>query len=423
MGTGMHKEIDGNYTIKRGLIISFSAFIFIFFVQGIVIGGYLKSLEEKQMIKYQNIVGGLKEKNILNDRELNEILFSENDEEKLRIGEEFFYKLGYGTNMGALDNELFYNEPTNLYLLIINIIFLSLFLCFLVLFFIFKKGASWILELSNDIQRITFKSGYKYRNDIGEGEIALLNTRLNKLNENIDKSINDIDKDRNMMKELINDLSHQIKTPITSLKLSNNFLKGNDLTEEEREEFINTSCKDIERLEWLSEGLMQVSRLEAGIVKLDIKPNNLKDTLIDGINGVYKKALKKGVNLEFNEFLNIVFRHDYRWTKEAIINILDNAIKYTESGGGVKVSLQEEKDLIKIVIEDSGIGIGEDEIFKVFKRFYRGRDIKVQRQEGSGLGLYLSRRIIEEEGGTIGLNSEVGKGSIFTITFYKGLLE
>ena len=99
-------------------------------------------------------------------RELNEILFSENDEEKLRIGEEFFYKLGYGTNMGALDNELFYNEPTNLYLLIINIIFLSLFLCFLVLFFIFKKGASWILELSNDIQRITFKSGYKYRNDI-----------------------------------------------------------------------------------------------------------------------------------------------------------------------------------------------------------------------------------------------------------------
>ena len=94
------------------------------------------------------------------------------------------------------------------------------------------------------------------------------------------------------MKELINDLSHQIKTPITSLKLSNNFLKGNDLTEEEREEFINTSCKDIERLEWLSEGLMQVSRLEAGIVKLDIKPNNLKDTLIDGINGVYKKALK-----------------------------------------------------------------------------------------------------------------------------------
>ena len=325
--------------------------------------------------------------------------------------------------MGALDNELFYNEPTNLYLLIINIIFLSLFLCFLVLFFIFKKGASWILELSNDIQRITFKSGYKYRNDIGEGEIALLNTRLNKLNENIDKSINDIDKDRNMMKELINDLSHQIKTPITSLKLANNFLKGNDLTEEEREEFINTSCKDIERLEWLSEGLMQVSRLEAGIVKLDIKPNNLKDTLIDGINGVYKKALKKGVNLEFNEFLNIVFRHDYRWTKEAIINILDNAIKYTESGGGVKVSLQEEKDLIKIVIEDSGIGIGEDEIFKVFKRFYRGRDINVQRQEGSGLGLYLSRRIIEEEGGTIGLNSEVGKGSIFTITFYKGLLE
>ncbi|MFQ9247624.1 MAG: sensor histidine kinase [Clostridium paraputrificum] len=92
-------------------------------------------------------------------------------------------------------------------------------------------------------------------------------------------------------------------------------------------------------------------------------------------------------------------------------------------GGGVKVSLQEEKDLIKIVIEDSGIGIGEDEIFKVFKRFYRGRDINVQRQEGSGLGLYLSRRIIEEEGGTIGLNSEVGKGSIFTITFYKGLLE
>ena len=158
-------------------------------------------------------------------------------------------------------------------------------------------------------------------------------------------------------------------------------------------------------------------------MKLYIKPNNLKDTLIDGINGVYKKALKKGVNLEFNEFLNIVFRHDYRWTKEAIINILDNAIKYTESGGGVKVSLQEEKDLIKIVIEDSGIGIGEDEIFKVFKRFYRGRDINVQRQEGSGLGLYLSRRIIEEEGGTIGLNSEVGKGSIFTITFYKGLLE
>lgn len=407
---------------KKVVVLSIVCFIFIFLIQWVFIGSFLRDIQREQLKVYENMVGGIKTATSISEEEMRDIVFSDITDEKVQKGNEFFKKFGYDPEMSIVDNKFFYNDSKSLYIFLIVSFLTSIILCSLVVLVIVRRMKREVLALSNDIQKLTYRSKYEKRDESGDGAISLLNSRVNKLDTVITKSMSEVNGERKVLKELINDLSHQIKTPISSLKLSNSFLKDEELTESERIEFLNTSTEDIERLEWLSDGLVQIARLETGIVNLNIKPNKLGETLIDGINGVYAKAMEKNITLEFNEFSEVIIDHDYRWTKEAIINILDNAIKYTEPGGRVRISLEDVGDLAKIVIQDNGSGISQEEIYKVFKRFYRGKDLEVQRKEGSGLGLYLSRRIVEGQNGTIGLVSEKGLGSTFTINFYRRIL-
>lgn len=212
---------------------------------------------------------------------------------------------------------------------------------------------------------------------------------------------------------LLSDLSHQLKTPLANLSMYSELLKGDGLTKEEQQEFITKISGQSNKMEWLTKMLIQISRLEVGIIEFEATPNELRETLCESISFTYANATKKNIKVEVEEFIDCKLIHSKKWTSEVLINLFDNAIKYSKEDSKILVRVVPMEIYTKVMISDEGIGIPKDEYNQIFKRFYRGK--QVQEIEGTGLGLYLAQLIASKEGGYITVDSEVGKGSTFSL--------
>lgn len=245
-----------------------------------------------------------------------------------------------------------------------------------------------------------------------------LEDKVMELERDIESLREKIKKEEADTKSLVTDLSHQLKTPLASLKMCYEIAEGNDFTEEERLSFLGQGRSEVQKLENLTESLIQLSRLEAGMIQIKPAPSSLKETLLGAVNNVFMKAFEKNISISVNEFDDAIISHDSRWTQEAIVNILDNAVKYSEKDSGIRLNVSSMVSYYLIEIEDEGIGIAKEEANQIFKRFYRGDSEKIRRTEGSGVGLYLTRKILEEQGGSIRVKKG-RKGSIFQLTLPK----
>lgn len=221
-------------------------------------------------------------------------------------------------------------------------------------------------------------------------------------------------------KALITDISHQLKTPLASLKMSYELADSSDLTAEERIEFIQKEREEVVRLESLLDIFTHLTRLETGMIRLKPENKSLKRTLTQAVNSIYMKAYEKQIDISMEEFTDIRLPHDSRWTEEVIVNILDNAVKYSPSKTAITIRVSELLSYVMIEIQDQGIGISPSEFQNIFKRFYRGNSPEIKDTNGSGVGLYLARKIIEQQGGTICAKSSGSHtGSNFILTLPK----
>lgn len=217
-----------------------------------------------------------------------------------------------------------------------------------------------------------------------------------------------IEKDK--IKTLISDISHQTKTPISNLLLYSELIAEEELSEDMRSN-VEAIGQQTEKLRFLIDALVKLSRLENGILTLSPRQEAVQ-TMLDGIAAQYdSKAAQKGLALQFTETTASAC-FDPKWTAEALGNLVDNAIKYTHSGS-VTISAAEYELFTRIDVTDTGIGIEESVQPKIFSRFYRSE--AVREDEGVGIGLYLAREIISGEGGYMKLRSEPGKGSTFSV--------
>lgn len=171
----------------------------------------------------------------------------------------------------------------------------------------------------------------------------------------------------------------------------------------------------MDKLEVLTEALGNISRLETHMIKLQPENVSFTDLLAGAVNTVYHKALAKQIAIEVDELEEISLFLDKKWTTEAISNVLDNAVKYSPSGSRIFVRAWKLFNFVRVEIEDQGIGIPKREWNQIFRRFYRGDSDFVKKIDGSGVGLYLARKIVEEGGGTISVRQASEKGSIFVI--------
>lgn len=215
--------------------------------------------------------------------------------------------------------------------------------------------------------------------------------------------------EKDKIKELIADISHQTKTPIANLLLYTELLGEKELAPEERE-LVAAINGQAGKLRFLTEALVKLSRLETGILTLHPVRGNVAPMLKKVQEEFGPKAAGKGIALCLADTdAEAVF--DEKWTLEALGNLVDNAIKYTPEGGSVHLRVVNYEMFCCIEVTDTGMGIPEAEIPKIFGRFYRGT--MVHKEEGVGIGLYLARQIVSEEGGYIKVKSTPGEGSTF----------
>ena len=256
-------------------------------------------------------------------------------------------------------------------------------------------------------------------NKYNENLLCRINMISEKAERNMRINMRKIENEKENVKSLVTDISHQLKTPLANVELYNTLLAEGGISDEERLEFLETEGIAIEKLKMLVDSLINISRLEADMISIDKKEENLKECIESAISSVKADADKKNIIIKNEIKEDCILAIDRKWTTEAIFNLLDNAVKYTAPNGKINLSLDNGINYFALNIEDNGIGIDTDEYNDIFKRFYRSRNDIVQNEKGSGVGLYLVRKIMNLQDGNVMVSSEKGKGSTFTLYFSK----
>ena len=245
--------------------------------------------------------------------------------------------------------------------------------------------------------------------------------QLQSLSEQLRYHEEQLIREKEETRSLVTDISHQLKTPVAGLKACFEILNQGDLSSEEEEEVLEQCTKQLGGLEALVGSLVNISRMETGMIEIHREPADILETLVAAVNRVYLKAQEKQIAIEFEETEDLeatVIPHDVKWICEAFINILENAVKYSPSNTQIRIRMMKRTTFLRIELEDQGMGIPREDYHKIFKRFYRGESEEVRKQEGSGVGLYLTREILERHGGSVTVSSRYGKkqpGSTFVV--------
>lgn len=218
------------------------------------------------------------------------------------------------------------------------------------------------------------------------------------------------------VKAVITDIAHQLKTPIASLKMSMEIAGSEEFSTEERRKFWEQGSSQIDKLDLMLDSLVRLSHLEAELISLKPQAYSIQALLSEVINSLIMKALDKEMEIEVEIPKDCLVSVDRKWTVEAISNILENAIKYAPKGTRILVKGTCLPSYALIEVLDEGDGIPIDEVNLIYRRFYRGNDPHVLENEGSGVGLYLARKIIEEQGGVILMKNRHPHGACFQIT-------
>ena len=220
-------------------------------------------------------------------------------------------------------------------------------------------------------------------------------------------------RDKETLQALVSDISHQVKTPISNIRMFTGILKNHSLPEEKRQEFLELLDGQAGKLDFLMQSLIKMSRLETGTFTLHVEEASLYETIARAVSQVWAGAEKKEISVSVECDSSIRVRHDAKWTAEALGNILDNAVKYTAPGGQIVIRVRPWQMYTRVDVTDTGIGIAPEHYHDVFRRFYRAEE--VAGREGVGLGLYLAQEIIRLQKGYITVKSVPGQGSTFTV--------
>lgn len=227
-------------------------------------------------------------------------------------------------------------------------------------------------------------------------------------------------REKDNIQKLVSDISHQTKTPMANICLYAQLL-GERMEGEENRKLSEELIRQTEKLEFLIRSLTKLSRLESNIVAVEPKFQALSGLLKEAVEDICPRAEKKGIQISCSCKGSEKAWYDGKWTKEALENILDNAVKYSPAGSEIFVTVIEYELYTAVAVKDYGIGIKEEDLPKIFGRFYRADTL--QQEEGVGIGLYLAREILRRESGYIKVKSEPGKGSEFFLYLQKNGVE
>lgn len=239
-------------------------------------------------------------------------------------------------------------------------------------------------------------------------------TQLAKAGNVFQKKEEESVREKERVKGLISDISHQTRTPVANIKLYLELL-GDEKLSQSGQEFLGKIQGQMEKIDFLMQSMVKMSRIETGILQIHKEDKNLYETIRHAVASVVPEAAQKKISLYVDCEEEMFIRHDSKWTEEAVYNVLDNALKYTEPGGKIHIQAERQELFVKLSISDTGKGIAPERQAEIFTRFYR--EPEVHDKPGVGIGLYLARTIMELQKGYIEVQSEVGRGASFRLYF------
>lgn len=312
-----------------------------------------------------------------------------------------------------LNNNSYINKTIRKY----NIIYISI-----LIIIVFSILIIYINKIYNKIRKLSIYTNdilnNKYSMDIreySEGDISNLKNDLYKMTIKL-KEQNELSlKDKIYLQDTLSDISHQLKTPLTSMYVINELLYDDKLDKSLKKELLNKSKKGLERIEWLITSLLKMSRLDSGSEKLILENVKLINIINKTIEPIRIPLELKNINLNVSCSNDIKVNVDVNWTTEALINILKNAMEHTLENGNINIVCSDNPLYTMISISDDGCGISKKDLPHIFERFYKGMSNK----ESIGIGLNMSKKIIENENGNISVKSKENEGTTFIIKLFK----
>lgn len=334
-------------------------------------------------------------------------------------GKEILKEYSYSEELSYSLNPLFEESLKTLNVNMVGVTFVFMAFILFAIFLILKplygevayltKRADFIVE-----DKELLESHKKYK-----GSLDKFIVKFNLMEDRVKNSILLLKEEKINLKNIINDITHQLKTPLMALSMYNDILVDHENMEKtEIDEFLTLSKEQLERMDWLVKTLLKYARLESNVVEYHKEYFSLNNTIEESLNPLLIKAEEKNQTLFFKHSNEISYYHDRKWVGEALSNIIKNAIEHTGEGGKIEVFLEETPISISIGVKDNGEGIEKSELKKIFNRFHKGQNALNPRS--IGIGLCLSKSIIRAHSGDITVESTLGKGSTFYITFLKG---
>jgi signal transduction histidine kinase len=301
-----------------------------------------------------------------------------------------------------------------------GIIVLSALLLIIVISVLFTKWRyKQLKELSEYLRRIASGEYSLDIRDNDEGELSILKSEIYKVTVTLYEQAELLKKDKLFLADSISDISHQLKTPITSMFVMTELICDESLPKDKRQEFSQNIRSQLERLQWLVASLLKISKIDAGTIELKKENVNVEKLISRATQHLLIPMEIKEQTLEISGDDDAEFIGDFNWSAEATTNIIKNCVEHTPSGGNIGITFCETPIYTIIKIFDNGEGIHKEDLPYIFNRFYKGINAY---NDSIGIGLAMSKIIIQKQSGTIEVNSEKDKGTEFTIKIYKSVV-
>lgn len=272
-----------------------------------------------------------------------------------------------------------------------------------------EKLSGYLREISRGNYGLDVRNNY-------EGELSILRNEIFKVTERLKQQSEFLKNDKEHLADAIADISHQLKTPLTSMQVMLDLLEQPELPIVKRTEFLHNIQTQLERMEWLISSLLKLSKLDAGTVQFQRDRAGVKALVNQAIQSVAIAIELKEIELQFKGDENAEFIVDQKWTIEAIINVVKNAVEHTPEGGRITFTVTDTPLYVELIIADSGKGIAKEDLPHIFKRFYKGKHAG---ESSIGIGLALTYSIMQSQNGIVEVKNGTQGGSQFLFKWYK----
>lgn len=409
---GILEKEDRNL-IKRFFYIALIAIVCVI----IISYGVVKYSTQIVGDTYAGILGSLSEEYSGSEESIIQEM-SKISEENKDIGYGIMDKYGLIMDEQIKSNNL--TQPLLLYLLII--LLAGVLLVFIALFYIISKHIKIKSRVIEEIIRYFAKLNegdyYLDIRDNDEGIVSMLKNEIYKTTIMLREQQELLRKEKNNLSNSISDISHQLKTPITSLSIMNDLLYK-DLPIEKKKEFLNRNQMQLERMQWLVTALLNIAKFDAGIVKFKMVNIDIHELIQETITHLKDYSADKNIGYHIAGDSKASFSGDYHWSLEGLLNIIKNCIDHSYNNGQINISYSENYIYSQISVQDFGTGINMEDVSHIFERFYKGKNAK---ESSVGIGLSLSKSIFQQENGEIRVESKLGTGTTFFIKLYKQIM-